>query len=44
MKSDKTTISGGQNMPYINFTEKLLGLQDLIITNIKEADRTLKIL
>ncbi|MEE1077110.1 MAG: hypothetical protein UHY68_07615, partial [Acutalibacteraceae bacterium] len=40
MKSDETTISGGQNMPYINFTEKLFGLQDLIITNIKESDRT----
>ena len=43
MKSDETTISGGQNMPYIDFTEKLLGLQDLIITNIKEVEKTLKI-
>ena len=43
MKSDETTISGGQNMPYINFTEKLFGLQDLIITNIKECDKLLKI-
>ena len=30
-------------MPYIDFTEKLLGLQDLIITNIKDVDGTLKI-
>ena len=43
MKSDETTISGGQNMPYINFTEKLFGLQDLIITNIKECDKLIKI-
>ena len=37
MKSDETTISGGQNMPYTYFIEKLFGLQDLIITNIKES-------
>ena len=43
MKSDETTISGGQNMPFIDFTEKLLGLQDLIITNIKECDKLIKI-
>ena len=30
-------------MPYINFTEKLFGLQDLIITNIKECDKLIKI-
>ena len=38
MKSDETTISGGQNMPYINFTEKLFGLQDLIITNTRQSN------
>ena len=26
-------------MPYTNFTEKLLGLQDLIITNVIEECR-----
>ena len=30
-------------MPYNYSTEKLLGLQDLIITNIKEENRVLKI-
>ena len=43
MKSDETTISGGQNMPYNYSTEKLLGLQDLIITNIKESNNVLQI-
>lgn len=30
-------------MPYTNFTEKLLGLQDVIITNIKDDVKTIKI-
>ena len=43
MKSDQTTILGDQNMPYNYSTEKLLGLQDLIITNIKENSKVLQI-
>ena len=30
-------------MPYANSTEKLLGLRDLIVTNIKGTDNILKI-
>ena len=43
MKSDQTTILGDQNMPYNYSTEKLLGLQDLIINNLIQDGNTIKI-
>ena len=36
-------MNGGPNMLYTDFTEKLLGLQDLIITNIEENEKEIHI-
>ena len=32
-------MNGGSNMLYTDFTEKLLGLQDVIITNVEESKK-----
>ena len=32
-------MNGGSNMLYTDFTEKLLGLQDVIITNVEESEK-----
>ena len=36
-------MNGGSNMLYTDFTEKLLGLQDLIVTNIEENEKEIHI-
>ena len=32
-------MNGDSNMLYTDFTEKLLGLQDVIITNVEESEK-----
>lgn len=41
MESVQVTINGEPNMLYKHFTEKLLGLQGLNITNIEENEKSI---
>ena len=41
MESVQVTINGEPNMLYKHFTEKLLGLQGLIITNVEENEKSI---
>ena len=43
MESVQITINGEPNMLYKHFTEKLLGLQGLNITNIEENEKSILI-
>jgi len=36
-------MNGGKIMLYTHFTEKLLGLQDIIVTNVEESEKSIKI-